>query len=479
MTYRFSRDFIVNIERFGGLLFERGGTPVWELDSRHAGYLKFLEFTGDHDQAIAAARSIHEDPDFFPDCETLTNIGALVHQCDAKALDAKSGLEAAYNFLQEEYAEARTRDNLRAPTTLTLYPDMRCQQSCCFCFLGENKDSKIGSRNVDAWLRLIEEAKELGVSSIALLGGEPTLYAGLTDIIRKCRELNINLGITSNGLKVSPKLMDLLSIDQNVLICFSLESMSSELHERYTGIGNEHVIRTIKRFSSAGIPFNVNTVGLGQELCDLEGVADFCADNGAKVWFVNLYYTKGERPPEFPGFSWYAKTDAHLRAYVASQHPRMSYQMFGCQLYWTYPEEQLKKGMTETTYNRLIAGCAAGQNQLEIWPDGEAVPCMQMGRDHFGCGNVFELGLREVWNNAAPLKALRAASGAPNEVCAGCDWFPTCQGGCAERRRQAKASFDVPMDPRCVRGGAQEFALPQNWMSESKNIPPNKFGPIS
>ena len=459
----FCQDFIINIESFGGLLFERGGTPAWELDVHHALFLRALQLTGIGQSALSVTHELLENKDFYPAINVLSSLGAVCQKNKNCHQTGNMDLNEATIWIAKELSVARSRSCLKAPTSLTIYPEMRCQQDCAFCFLSSSVKKMNANRNFEYWTNLIREAKGMGVSSISVLGGEPTLYPYLTDIIKVAQEENINIGITSNGLCVADDLIRIVHGHPHSLFCFSLESLNPEIHHRYTGVDNDKVLNTIRCFHEAGIPFNVNTVGMGQSLDELKSIVDFCVCHGAIVWFLNLYYWQKASPKEFPGLYWYARTDKALRQYIDRNHRgRIRYQMFGCQLYWTYDQSRLRRGSKLTNYNHMISGCAAGINQLEILPDGTALPCIQMDAKAFDCGNVFDKGLEIIWNDSNVLNKLRANKSPANSYCAACDWYPSCKGGCKARREYSKRKYDIDIDPRCPRLSLQELPMLPN-----------------
>jgi KxxxW cyclic peptide radical SAM maturase len=470
VSFYFNRDFTLNIEGFGGLLLSRGGTPAWELDAYHTCFLKTLALTGNYSFALKMPELLMGNSDFQPNLTYLQIIGAVKKGQELNRERKHSDTAAVIDLLKAEFDEARLRRGLKAPTTLTLYPSMQCQQKCNFCFLSKAAKNNQSLPDVSHWLDLIREAKELGVSSIALLGGEPTLYPGLTSIIKVCQEVDVNLGITSNGIHVPPAAIEAVRDHHNTMFCFSLVSLNSERHRRHTGVSNRHVIDTICSFGEEQIPFNVNTIGIGQSLQELKDLADFCANKGARVWFLNMYFLKGRMPDLFPGLPWYTRVNAVIEEYVRAHYgDRLAYQMFGCQLYWTYPNEQIKRGPASTHYNQMIRGCAAGINQLEVLPDGTALPCIQMDPNDFACGNVFRDGLKAVWTRSPLLEILRCKEPPANDLCRQCDWLVTCNGGCRARRHLTLKSFGEDMDLRCpLFKSNNPSSIPENWRGRGK-----------
>lgn len=448
INYYFDTNFIIREEYFGGLLFSRGGTPAWELDHIHSTFLKTLYYSQDFEFSINLTKKIFGLDSFTPQLSSLLAIGVLkpaVNFKSEKSNDKKSTIEKK---IIEELKKSSKRACLKAPTTLTLYCTMHCQQNCSFCFLDSVLKKKKVVSKPEQWVKLIAQAKEIGVTSIAILGGEPTCYPDLDKIIRCADRFDINLALTSNGIHIPKKVIKALCETKNALICLSLQSLTSPIHKNSTGITNTAVLKSIEILRKNKIRFNVNTIGLGQSDDELKAIADYCAKQGAEVWFLNLLYQKHSRSKLHPGLKWYTRTNQMLKEYIKHNYAgKLSYQLFGCQLYWTYTREEIEARAYPTIYNNLLSGCSAGAYNLEILPDGSALPCINLSYPEYCCGNVFEQGLEEVWEKSQILNKIRHSVYLhPN--CISCNLKEICRGGCLARRAMPFES-KCGMDPLC------------------------------
>jgi pyrroloquinoline quinone biosynthesis protein E len=431
-AFCYEAGFIIRPELSSGLLFARGGTPAWELDPYHTDFLRLLYLGSGYEQACSAVEQIHCLEEFQPEVEILHQIGVLTHTAQTQNLPESIFADLLAKVISER-SKAQKLKCLAAPSSLTLYVTMKCQQDCGFCFLSRQVKALPQKIGLTDWFLVMEQAFDMGVPGLAVLGGEPALYPHLPEIIKKAGELNLPLALTTNGLFLPESLLVALEKNPNSLICLSLESPSQKLHEKIVGQSDHLVFKNLQTLSKRGIRFNVNTIGLGQPIEDLKAIYDLCAELGAEVWFLNLLYRNGRSETFFPGNLWYAKTDQALRSYVAEKNASTSYQLFGCQLYWTYTKSQCQAKTHPTRYNKLISGCSAGAYPLEILPTGEVLPCINLPYPKYVAGNITENRLEDIWLNSPVLNDIRHKTKLP-EQCLDCHLAKVCQGGCLARR---------------------------------------------
>ena len=108
----FSTDYVVNLERFGALLFERGGTPAWELDPFPRRLLCVLQLTDNWEHAWRIAAAVPGGSAFVPAVEHLRTMGVLVETPSEKSAAPVSSADAAAAIAREMVA-SQSRLGLR------------------------------------------------------------------------------------------------------------------------------------------------------------------------------------------------------------------------------------------------------------------------------------------------------------------------------------------------------------------------------
>ncbi len=89
----------------------------------------------------------------------------------------------------------------RGPYTMELYPTMTCNIDCVFCDTTYRKGKQSGELTAEQYWRILEEAEELGVRRIFLLGGgEPLVRRDVTpELMRRIKAAGIEGHIATNG----------------------------------------------------------------------------------------------------------------------------------------------------------------------------------------------------------------------------------------------------------------------------------------
>jgi GTP 3',8-cyclase len=164
----------------------------------------------------------------------------------------------------------------------------RCNFRCLYCMPAEGLPW-IGAGQVltrDEMVRALRVAVELGVDTIRITGGEPTLRRDLVDIVGGLGQLGVELSITTNGF-----LMDRLA---RPLKAAGLKraniSLDSLRRERFEQITRRDALAGIDATLAAGLaPVKVNTVlvrGFNDD--ELESLAGWARDLGVEVRFIEF-----------------------------------------------------------------------------------------------------------------------------------------------------------------------------------------------
>lgn len=96
------------------------------------------------------------------------------------------------------------------PYTLELYPTMSCNIDCVFCDTTYRKGRQEGELSAEQWWRLLDEARDLGVRRVFLLGGgEPLVRRDVTpELMRRVKAYGMEGLIATNGTLVDDALID-------------------------------------------------------------------------------------------------------------------------------------------------------------------------------------------------------------------------------------------------------------------------------
>src|SRR4030042_3033313 len=124
------------------------------------------------------------------------------------------------------------------PSYIQLYPTLRCNQSCSFCFNRNIMNSALNmDMNSNDAFSLLDIFAKMGISEIDILGGEPMLVPWMLDFVKHAASFGISLNISTNG-SLPDVVNRLAEINTNSMnVGFSIQGFS-ETHNTLTMSNN-------------------------------------------------------------------------------------------------------------------------------------------------------------------------------------------------------------------------------------------------
>ncbi len=237
----------------------------------------------------------------------------------------------------------------------------QCNLHCAGCY------SRCNHATVDAapvkqltageWLRIFEEADELGISFILLAGGEPLLRRDVMEEAGK--RPNILFPVFTNGTFMDEKYFDLFARCRNLVPILSIEG-EKEITDARRGKGVYDLLTSnMDELKKRGLIFGASVTVTTENIREVssEAFLKSLSDRGCKaVIFVEFVPVTEESRDLAPG-------DAE-REYLASEITRMREERPEM-VYISFPGDEKSSG-----------GCvAAGRGFFHINSHGGAEPC--------------------------------------------------------------------------------------------------------
>lgn len=144
----------------------------------------------------------------------------------------------------------------------------RCNLQCSHCYAnsGPHEPESHGMQVAD-WLQLLNDAHALGCRKVQFIGGEPLLYPGLPDLIRRARNLNYEIiEVYTNATRLSDDVARLFR-ENGVMLATSFYSDDDCTHDAMTGVrgSQKRTIKGLERAVAAGIPIRVGIVATEEQ----------------------------------------------------------------------------------------------------------------------------------------------------------------------------------------------------------------------
>ena len=112
-----------------------------------------------------------------------------------------------------------------------------CNNKCSWCYAGSNKVACEKSMNLEFAEQSLDLLKHLGVKNAIFIGGEPTVYPNLAEVIEKSMKRGLKTGIVSNGRRLSNRHY-LSSLKRAGLesVTISIEGSNAKIHDKATQV---------------------------------------------------------------------------------------------------------------------------------------------------------------------------------------------------------------------------------------------------
>jgi pyruvate-formate lyase-activating enzyme len=122
---------------------------------------------------------------------------------------------------------------------LWLYTNFDCNLRCDYCCVRSSPTSPRRELGLDLVRQIVAQARPLGLKQLFVTGGEPFLLPDIAPILRSCAEAAPTTVLTNGMLLRGGRLEALRALPRDRLtLQISLDSASSELHDRHRGNGS-------------------------------------------------------------------------------------------------------------------------------------------------------------------------------------------------------------------------------------------------
>ena len=141
-----------------------------------------------------------------------------------------------------------------AYSTLFLNITSFCNSNCAYCEVKNLDHSK--DMSFERIIKLIKEAKQIGINHVYLSGGEPFVYPEIFKVLKQAKKSGMRLSMISNGLAIKNFNKEQLEIIKNCIdyIGISLDSADPKTHDSLRGIPGafESTVQGIKILKQIG-----------------------------------------------------------------------------------------------------------------------------------------------------------------------------------------------------------------------------------
>ena len=167
------------------------------------------------------------------------------------------------------------------PLSGTFELTARCNLDCRMCYIhrrAQDREAVAREKDTAFWLALAESARDAGMLSLLLTGGEPMLRPDFAILLRTLTDMGLLVSINTNGTLLTPELLTVMRECPPQRVNVTLYGASEETYRALCGSGEVYprVLRTIELMRDAGVqvkinysvtPYNRRDLGAAYGLC--------------------------------------------------------------------------------------------------------------------------------------------------------------------------------------------------------------------
>jgi PqqA peptide cyclase len=295
----------------------------------------------------------------------------------------------------------------------------RCPLHCPYCSNPLELAAHRDELTTGEWLRVLTEARELGVLQLHASGGEPLLRRDLVEIVAAAHDLGLYTNLVTSALGLSRSKAEQLLAAGLDHVQVSIQADEPAVSDRIAGTPSfRRKVEAMGVVKELGWPLTVNVVLHRQNIDRVADLLALAEDVGAdRVELANTQYY---------GWAW-RNRDALLPSRA---------QLEAAEVVVRAARERLRDRMDviyviPDYYSRYPKPCMGGwaSRQLTVTPNGDVLPCPAAQSLPLPRASVRDDPLERIWAQAPVMTAFRGTDWMP-DPCRSCDRRELDFGGC-------------------------------------------------
>jgi MoaA/NifB/PqqE/SkfB family radical SAM enzyme len=330
--------------------------------------------------------------------------------------DPRLALHFARTALKQREAAARRRasaeQGVKVPPLMILSVTRRCNLRCAGCFVHEHNRPTGNELSIAELRTVLRDARDLGVSMVALAGGEPLTRPEILDLAADFPELLFPL--ITNGSLLDDEMLAKLAVLRNVIPVISLEGLEPETDGRRGGGVYQKALAAMDKLQERHVFFGTSIMVTNRNfgMVTSRRFVRNLVGRGAKLFFyVDYVPIKAGTEQLVP-----SETQRRLEPLTMSVLRSEFHALF------------VASGASEAAFG----GCmAAGEGFVHLSPEGDLEPCPF---SPFSDKNLREVPLRVALQSRL-LRNIRESGEHLSEAEGGCalwakrDWVQSMMAG--------------------------------------------------
>jgi pyrroloquinoline quinone biosynthesis protein E len=328
----------------------------------------------------------------------------------------------------------------KAPAPMGMLAELtyRCPLHCTYCANPVELGGYTDELDTGTWLRVLDEARDLGVLQVHLSGGEPLLRRDLGTLIRHARDLGMYTNLVTSGIPLSADQLATLvdaGLDHFQLSIQDAVPSGADVIAGFRG--HERKLAVAAMVREHGLPLTVNVVLHRANVARLLPLAELAVELGADR--LELAHTQF--------YGWALRNRAALmptpeQITVAQRDAAIARERYADVIELVH----VVADYHTSTPKPCMYGW--GSRQFVVAPNGDVLPCLAAAQlPGLGIVNVHSGPLKDIWYDSAAFNRFRGTAWLP-EPCQSCALREVDYGGCRCQAYQITGDATVT-DPVC------------------------------
>jgi len=187
-----------------------------------------------------------------------------------------------------------TLNEIHITTFKTIYPTVanleitsKCNIACKHCY-GKFDNKNDSEMSLDNVFYLLDSLKEIGLYTLEITGGDPSVHPHAATIINRANEVGIpTIMFLTNGVRITDELFTALeAIKHKLFVQIDLHSLDENYYDWFTNsAGKLKIVKSnIIRLVEAGIRVRVVSIFTQGNVHELTAIGDWAHAHGAKLY---------------------------------------------------------------------------------------------------------------------------------------------------------------------------------------------------
>lgn len=310
-----------------------------------------------------------------------------------------------FKFSREDIDRTISENGL---LTMEIEFNSDCNFNCIYCYT-EHIGSK-GEMSRDEFKDVIVQARDLGAKTIIILGGEPTLYPHLMEMIHFIRSHSISVDLFTNGAGVTEELAREL-YKAEVFVFLKMNTFKRDIQNLMSGNKGayDQIRSAMDHLRAAGYPGPEKLLAVSTVICK------YNYDELTDLW---KWLRDIDIAPYFEMIT--PQGRAKERKDLSMDTGKV------LELFYKLSEIDRKYGHYWEPRPPLVGGtCQRHQYSLVVTPNGNVYPCVGV---NIPVGNVRDSSLSDIISNSEVLHKLRNYRDHIRGHCRECEDLQDCYG---------------------------------------------------